>query len=220
MRDVEWITFDCYGTLIDWERGICGYFDSLLAKKAMSGEPRDILEAWEPIQFQMIQRPWQPYRQILFQSLYEAFLRLHIPWKPSDSIGFGVSMESWRPFTETREALRRLKKKFRLAILSNIDDSIIEKTLVLLEVPFDLVVTAEQVQSYKPHAKHFEVGLKRMSVAPARVLHAAFGFEYDIGPAKELGYRTCYVNRRKLPPPAPTDLVVEDLAELATKLGS
>ena len=168
MKDVEWITFDCYGTLIDWERGICGYFDALMAKKALAVEPAELLAAWEPIQFQMIQRPWQNYRTILFQSLYETFLRLHIPWTPSDSINFGTAMESWRPFREAPKALERLKKRAKLAILSNVDDDILAKSVEKLGVEFDLVVTAEQVKSYKPWPAHFETAVKRIGGPPGR----------------------------------------------------
>lgn len=214
-----WISFDCYGTLIDWERGIQGYLVPLLEKKGVRRPIRELIDLWEPIQFQMIQRPWQNYRTILFQSLYETFLRLGIPWAPSDSIGFGDAMATWRPFPEVPGALKRLKKIAKLAIISNTDNDIIAKTAPMLGVPFDLVVTAESLKSYKPSPENFEAALKRMGAAPDDVLHASGFFEYDLGPARELGLQTCYVNRSGRPAPVSTDYHVRDLEGLADDLG-
>jgi 2-haloacid dehalogenase len=127
-------------------------------------------------------------------------------------------MESWVPFPEVPDALRRIGRKRKIAILSNVDDTIIEKTLPRIGVPIDKVLTAEHVQSYKPGARHFEEGQRLMGVPSSMILHAAFGWEYDIGPATAAGYRTCFVNRSGRVPPTPTDFVVKDLDELAKVL--
>lgn len=215
---VKWISFDCYGTLIDWEAGIREYVRSALMKKGLAGDPQAVLDAWEPIQFQMIQRPYQTYREILFQSLYETFLRLRIPWKPSDSIGLGDAMGTWGPFPDVPEALARLGRKVRLALITNTDESIIAQTLPRLGARIDLVVTAESVGEYKPSLRPFQEALRRMGAAPDDVLHAAFGVAYDLAPAGEVGMRRCFVNRSGRSLDEPVDVHVRDLSELADRL--
>ena len=117
-------------------------------------------------------------------------------------------------------ALRRLKGSgLRLGIISNIDDDILAQAVAQLGVEFDLLMTAQQARAYKPSTLPFELTLARMGLPAAQIAHAAFGFEYDIGPASELGFRTILVRRTRVrfpPTPAP-DLVVADLEDLASR---
>jgi 2-haloacid dehalogenase len=111
-------------------------------------------------------------------------------------------MESWQPFPDTVPALRRAKAAgWRLAIISNTDSSIIAHTLRQLEVDFDELVVAEDARAYKPSAKPFELALDALREEPENILHVAFGFKYDIGPAQALGFRTAWVNRHQEPAP-------------------
>ena len=216
----DWVTFDCYGTLIDWEAGILDYVRRLMMKKKVHRPVGTFLKVWEPIQFQMIQRPWQSYRDILYQSMYETFLQLGIPWRPSDSLGFGDAMGNWKPFPEVPSALRRIRRVAKIALITNTDDDIVKGTLEQLGVPVDLVVTAESVRSYKPSPKHFEVALERMKADPQECLHVSGFFDYDIAPAREVGFRTCFINRTGRPAPAKADLHVQDVTGVAEALGA
>lgn len=220
--EVDWITFDCYGTLIDWERGIRSHLDRLLIHKRVSVPEDEVHRIWEQVQFKLIQQPYRRYREILGLSLQEALNQFKVSYDPEDGPRMAHAMGSWRPFKEVPDALARLKRKYKLGIISNVDRDILSRTLTYLGVPFDVVVTAEEVRAYKPSAKGFEEALRRIGKPPDRVLHAAFGVAYDLGPARQLGMKLCLVRRPGLPKAAvpETDLDVRDLTELADKLGA
>jgi len=197
-------TFDCYGTLIDWEGGL-GTFLAELALR--HGEPnpepgRRLRERWEAIQFGLIQGEHRPYKTILAESLRLWMAERGYPWTPAEGEALVRAMRSWQPFPDTRPALTRAREAgWRLAIISNTDDDIIAHSLRHLEVPFDEVITAEQAGAYKPAAPPFDLAVARLGEPAEHVLHVAFGFKYDIGPAQRLGCRTAWVNRHGEPPP-------------------
>ena len=123
-------------------------------------------------------------------------------WNELEGQALVRSMESWQPFPDTRPALLRAKEAgLRLFIVSNTDRSIIEHTLRQLELDFDGVVVAEDAGAYKPDRRPFERAVEATGEDPERILHVAFGFKYDIGPAAELGFSTAWVNRHADPPP-------------------
>jgi 2-haloacid dehalogenase len=137
------------------------------------------------------------------------------------------SLGHWEPFPDTVEALRALKSRYKLAIISNVDDGLFALTACRLGVEFDWIITAEQVGTYKPSRRNFEVALERMGVPREKLLHAAESLFHDVVPAKELGLSTVWVHRRSgkegfgATPPADAepDFVVPDLETLATELG-
>jgi 2-haloacid dehalogenase len=198
-------TFDCYGTLVDWEGGLGTFLYSLALREGGTQlEPGRVMrERWEAIQFELIQGDYRPYKEVLTESLRLWAEERGLPLPPDDGEGLVRSMRSWQPFPDTRPALLAAREAgMRLAIVSNTDRDIIEHTLRQLEVPFDGIVTAEDCQAYKPSRAVFEQALERLGADPAEVLHVAFGFKYDIGPAAEVGCRTAWVNRHAEPPPA------------------
>jgi 2-haloacid dehalogenase len=137
----------------------------------------------------------------------------------SEGRAFADSIATWKPFPDTVTALEKLRQHgLRLGIISNIDDDILTGTVKLLGVDFDLTMTAQQARAYKPSPVPFQRALEKLALPPQQVAHAAFGFEYDIGPAAELGFRTILVKRARVEfPPTPVpDLVLADLAELAS----
>jgi 2-haloalkanoic acid dehalogenase type II len=197
-------TFDCYGTLIDWEGGL-GSFLYELARRGGEDDPgpgRALRERWEELQFERIQGPYRRYREVLAESLADwAGERGHRS-SEDDGEALARAMESWQPFPDTVPALRRAKEAgLRLCIVSNTDRAIIAHTLRQLELEFDAVVVAEDVQAYKPSQAPFERALQVVDEPPEAVLHVAFGFKYDIGPAQRLGVRTAWVNRKREPRP-------------------
>ena len=222
-------TFDCYGTLVDWEGGLGAFlYDLALRSGDPAPEPGSALrERWEAIQFDLIRGEYRPYREVLALSLRRWMDERGYPWSAGEGEAIVRSMRSWQPFPDTRPALRSAHEAgLRLVIVSNTDRDIIEHTLHHLQLPFDEVVTAEDCGAYKPSPVPFERALERIGEPPERVLHVAFGFKYDIGPAAELGFRTAWVNRHaeEAPAgPARPDLEWRDLwglAELAAGPGA
>ena len=213
-------TFDCYGTLVDWEGGL-GTFLYALARRNGDRLPepgRVLRERWEAIQFELIQGPYRPYREILAHALREWVGERGYRWNEHDGEALADAMRAWQPFPDTRPALQRAREAgLRLVIVSNTDRDIIEHTLRQLELPFDDVQTAEDVRAYKPDEEVFRKALARVGEAPHDVLHVAFGFKYDIGPASRLGMRTAWVNRHSEPAPGgvAADHVWRDLWGLA-----
>jgi 2-haloacid dehalogenase len=197
-------TFDCYGTLVDWEGGL-GSFLYGLARRCGDSDPgpgRALRERWEEIQFGAIQGEYRPYRDVLRDSLEDWCAERRYPWNESEGHALLRAMESWQPFPDTVPALRRAKQAgLRLAIVSNTDRSIMDHTLRQLEVEFDDVVVAEDAGAYKPSHEPFRLALDSLGERPENVLHVAFGFKYDIGPAQALGFGTAWVNRHREPAP-------------------
>lgn len=217
-------TFDCYGTLVDWEGGAASFLYQLALRNGDTRrEPGAALrERWEAIQFELIQGPYRPYKEILVESLRRWTAERGYPWHDADGAAFVRAIRSWQPFPDTRPALLQATAQgLRLVIISNIDDDIIEHTRRHLALPFDDVVTAQQCRAYKPARTVFEQALARIGAPPEQVLHVAFGFKYDIGPAQTVGCRTAWVNRfvEARPGPARPDYEWRDLWGLAELVG-
>ena len=192
-------TFDCYGTLVDWEGGLGAFlYDKALRSRADPLVPgRELRERWEEIQFGLIQGEYLPYRKVIAESVRLLCEERGWPYDGADD-GKAIvrAIRSWQPFPDTRPALERARAAgLRLVIVSNTDRDIIEHTLRQLEVPFDDVQVAEDVRAYKPAGEVFTRALERIGEPPDSVLHIAFGFKYDIGPAAQAGMRTAWVNR-------------------------
>jgi 2-haloacid dehalogenase len=199
-------SFDCYGTLIDWEGGL-GSFLYELARRNGDPDPgpgRALRERWEELQFQQLQGGYRSYRQVLRESLAEFASERGYRSSDEDGEALARAMESWQPFPDTVPALRRAREAgLRLVIVSNTDRAIIEHTLRQLELDFDDVLVAEDCRAYKPSLVPFERAVEVIGDEPERMLHVAFGFKYDIGPAGRVGFRTAWVNRKREPPPGP-----------------
>jgi 2-haloalkanoic acid dehalogenase type II len=190
--------FDCYGTLVDWEGGLGTFLYALaLQHEAQPAENGWAMrERWEAIQFEIIQGEYRTYKTVLAESLRRWMTERGYRWHEADGEALVRAMRSWQPFPDTRPALRQAHETgLQLAILSNTDRDIIAQTLRHLGLPFAAVVTAEDCGSYKPAPRNFEQALARIGEPPERVLHVAFGFKYDIGPAQRLGMQTAWVNR-------------------------
>jgi 2-haloalkanoic acid dehalogenase type II len=217
-------TFDCYGTLIDWEGGLASFlYDFALRHEDVPADNGDALRRrWEAIQFALIQGPYKTYKQILAESLRAWAEERGYPYHDEDGAALVRAMRSWQPFPDTRPALEQARAAgLRLAILSNTDRDIIAHSLRHLDVPFDAVVTAEDCGSYKPSPANFQRLLDAIAVAPEQALHVAFGFKYDIGRAAALGMRSAWVNRHVEPTPPGTqpDHVWRDLWSLPRLVG-
>lgn len=190
------ITFDCYGTLIDWEGEIQLFFARLLASKDIQGvDTRALQRHWESVQFEFIQQ-YHPYRQVLRETMAKAFQDFGLPYEEKDVEAFANSMGQWRPFPDTQASLRSLQKYIKIALITNTDDAIIAQTQQHLGIMPDAIITAEQAGAYKPHHQGFHLARERLGLDIKDIWHAGFGFKYDVVPATELGYTTVWINRQ------------------------
>lgn len=193
-------TFDCYGTLIDWDRGIADFFRKL-------GLPPEKVAEWEVAQREMIQGPYRPYREIMMQSL-----RAVAPDLASHDISaFPDSLLQWPVFPDVSELGR---SGVKLGILSNMDTDLLEATIRRLPARIDFFVSAEQVRSYKPRIEHFKRAVELLRCKPSEIVHCAFGAWYDMAPAKSMGMRTVLVRRAGVSETGSPDAIVGGLAEL------
>jgi len=218
-------TFDCYGTLVDWEGGAGAFLYDLCLRHGADAPPpgRELRDRWEAIQFEVLSTgDYRPYKQVLAESLRSWMDERGLTWDAGEGDALVRAIRSWQPFPDTRPALTRVREAgLRLVIVSNTDRDIIDHTLRHLGVPFDDVVTAEDCGAYKPADTVFEQALERIGEPSEAVLHVAFGFKYDLPPAERAGMRTAWVNRHAEAPPgdARRDYEWRDLwglAELAT----
>jgi 2-haloacid dehalogenase len=221
------LTFDCYGTLINWEQGILSALRPLLAVHNASLPDDDILERFARLETAAETGAYRPYREVLSHVLAGFASELHFTLTPSEHQSLAASLPHWPPFADTVVALQALKKRYKLAIISNIDDDLFALSAPHLQVTFDWVITAQQAQSYKPSQRNFTVALERLAVPKPHLLHVAQSLYHDITPATQLGLATVWVNRRHgrpgagATPPAQAapDLEVPDLHTLVTMMG-
>jgi 2-haloacid dehalogenase len=197
-------TFDCYGTLVDWEGGLGCFLYGIALREgdADASNGRALRERWEALQFELLGGAYKPYKQILAESLRAWADERGYALRAEDEEALVRSMRGWQPFPDTLPALTRAREAgMKLAIVSNTDRDIIEYTLRQLELPFEHVIVAEDCGAYKPSEHVFRHALERIGEEPSDVLHVAFGFKYDIGPAQRLGCQTAWVNRHAEPAP-------------------
>ena len=222
----EILTFDCYGTLINWEEGILRCLHRILAAHGKDTDDATILRLYGDFEARAEQGEYRRYREVL-QSVVRQFGE-QLGFAPTDQEvrSLPESLPHWKPWPDTISALCELQGRFRLAIVSNVDDDLFAATQPQLGVEFDQVITAQQAQAYKPSLKMFELALSRIGVPAHRVLHVGQSLYHDVLPAQSLGLATVWVNR----PSARTgvgavkaadahpDLQVSSLAELALKI--
>ena len=190
------LTFDCYGTLIDWESGMLEALRPLLRAHGESLTDEQALELYGELEAEAEAGEYQPYRKILEAVVRGFGERLGFEPSAQEAESLPESLKNWKPFPDTVAALKRLKTRYKLAIVSNTDDDLFADTARLLEVPFDWVITAQQAGSYKPSHRNFKLALERVGLPPEQVLHCAQSIYHDVIPARELRLATVWVNRR------------------------
>lgn len=191
----EVLTFDCYGTLIDWETGILSTLRPILAAHEKRVDDSTLLKLYGEFEQRAEAAPFQPYRQVL-ASVVKQFGE-EFGFRPTEDEVRTLpdSLPSWKPWPDTVTALRQLKSRFRLAILSNVDDDLFALTRPQLEITFDEVITAQQAQAYKPSAKLFGLALHRINTPADRILHVGQSIFHDVVPAQSVGMATVWINR-------------------------
>jgi 2-haloacid dehalogenase len=200
LSDFDVLSFDCYGTLIDWESGIHAALAPLLSR-ANVGLSRDrVLEAFAGIESrQQVLTPAMMYADLLAEVHGQLATTWGVVRDPAEDARFGGSIGDWPAFPDTVEALRYLKQHFRLVILSNVDRTSFQATNERLGVAFDAIYTAQDIGSYKPDPRNFAYLLDRLQeqgVAKARLLHVAQSLFHDHVPANAIGLASAWIDRR------------------------
>ena len=217
----DWLTFDCYGTLIDWEGGVADALGPFLR----DGPDRRTLAArYIEIEAEVEHEAYRPYRDVLAEASARLMRELGHPLPAGRERVLPDSLPGWRPFPEVPEALRRLRDgNHRVAILSNVDRDLIETSVPSLGIIPDLIITADDCRSYKPAPGHWTAFRARSGAESAQTVHVGASLYHDMIPAAALGYRTIFINRhrdpvrgaaptRVLPDLAPLPAAIDDLA--------
>jgi 2-haloacid dehalogenase len=220
------LTFDCYGTLIDWDSGISDLVRPWLLDMQSAVPPDLVVSTFALMQAKHQQfRPALHYPDVLRRTWRDIEEQFGWDESPERAEAFAHSVGCWKPFPDAIESLRYLSRCYELGILSNIDNASIASTLKLLDVRFSTVVTAEDVESYKPALPHFEEAIRRFAASGIQkdeILHVAQSKHHDMIPGRQFGLTTVWVNRRygkkgtgaTLAANAEPDLTVNSLAEL------
>jgi 2-haloacid dehalogenase len=223
----EVLSFDCYGTLIDWETGILNALRPVLEARAVRLDDETLLALYGELEAEAEQGDFIPYRAVLGQVMDGFDERLGLALNPAERGHLADTLKDWHAFPDAPDALAALKRRYKLAIISNVDDDLFAGSNKHLGVVFDWVITAQQVRSYKPALHHFEVAEEAFGVGRERQLHVAQSLYHDIGPANRLGLDCVWINRRQgkagsgaTPPATATpDLEVPDLESLVALMG-
>jgi 2-haloacid dehalogenase len=231
MTNFKAITFDCFGTLIDWESGILGALHMLCERYGINQPParNELLAMYATLEADAERGEYRPYRDVLSDVAMGIANRLGFQLAAADRSLIADSIKDWPAFADTAASMRTLKQHFKLGVLSNIDDDLFKPVLPRLGLAgvggLDLLVTAEQVQSYKPSLGHFHEALSRLAIDKSEWLHVAQSKRHDIAPCNELGIKSVWVDRQAGSGGASgeydarPDIVVPSLAGLITELG-
>ncbi len=220
----EILTFDCYGTLINWEAGMLPVLHRILSAHSRHLDDATLLKLYGDFELRSEQCAYQPYREVLGSVVRQFGNELGFTPTSEEVRSLADSLPTWKPWPDTVGALNDLKTRYRLAILSNVDDDLFAGTRPQLGVELDKVITAQQAQAYKPSLKIFELALNRINAPAHRVLHVGQSIYHDVIPAQALGLATVWVNRPSARPgvgavkaaEAKPDVTVSSLAELAS----
>jgi 2-haloacid dehalogenase len=211
----RWATFDCYGTLIDWNGGIG---DALTA--LWPDEDREtLLERYHEIEPRVQLQGALPYREVMRQALVLLAGDEELPLAVDDQYSLADSLPSWRPFPEVPGALAELRGRgFSLAILSNTDPELLDASLEHIGVSVDARVTATEAESYKPAAGHWDYFFEHNDAEPERHVHVAASLYHDIEPAAHLGLKAVWINRLNESSDLPREAELKDLCRLPDAL--
>jgi len=215
------LTFDCYGTLVDWRNGL---LSSLRDCPALAGAPWDeavFLKDRMVEEARLEAEPWRPYREIVAVSVQGALSRQGFILPDGEAQAVAEGIGDWSPFADTCEALKSLGQGRRLCLVSNVDAVDLGKSVEKLGVEFTTLVTAEEVRSYKPDPAHFHEVLQRLELPRHEVLHVAQSLYHDVVPVARMGLDAAWINRlgEALPQGAGPRFQFSDLAGLARHLG-
>ena len=192
----EALTFDCYGTLIDWETGLTNAFLPIFRGRGVEAPADAVLERFAVHEAAAEAGPYRRYRDVLALALRGVTAEYGVEPTADEIEAFSGSVGEWPAFSDTAAALAQLKERFKLGVITNCDDDLFAASLPRLGVAFDWVVTAQQVGAYKPSTRNFEVAFERIGLPRDRILHVAQSLFHDHAPAQRLGLTSVWIDRR------------------------
>jgi 2-haloacid dehalogenase/putative hydrolase of the HAD superfamily len=193
---ITFVTFDVYGTLVDWETGIADAFQRESQRDGFTTDPAEIIPLFHEIQREIQAGSYELYAEVLRRTAVEISKRIGWPLEPSRSGFLPDSVQRWVPFKETNAQLQKLAKKYSLGLISNIDDKLLGQTRRHIPIDFDLVVTAQQVRSYKPDPAHFTECARRIGGKKGWI-HIGSSYYHDVEPCIKQKIPVVWVNRNK-----------------------
>jgi 2-haloacid dehalogenase len=220
-KNITWVTFDVYGTLIDWETGIYDAFSAEAARDDVEIDRNELIPLFHEIEREIEGGSYELYAEVLRRTAVQIAKQLGWPLEPSRSGFLPDSVQRWKPFKETNPTLQKIAKQYRCGLISNIDDKLLGQTRRHIPLDFDLVVTAQQVRSYKPDPAHFTECERRIGGKKGWV-HIAGSYYYDIEPCLKRKIPVIWVNRNKEPLESnqkKADAEVTNLREAAKLIG-
>lgn len=225
-KRIRCLSFDCYGTLIDWESGLLSALRPTLENRKTEYDKGDLLEMYAALESDVESEAFRSYREVLAEVYRRLARALDFSVSEEEVAIFSDSVKNWLPFGDSQAALRALQTRYRLIILSNIDSDMFDHSEKALGIKFDEVFTAQQIGSYKPSRRNFQFLLDHSGCDRSEILHVAQSLFHDIVPAKEMDMSTVWVNRRSrkkgfgATPPSEglPDLEVPDLNTLVSLL--
>jgi 2-haloacid dehalogenase len=221
LKDISWVTTDCYGTLIDWEKGITDAFEKEAERDGLTIDERALLDRFFEVQAQIMSGSYELYAEVLRRAAVTVAEEIGWTLEPSRAQFLPDSVGSWPPFREANAAMDRLKERYEIGIVSNIDDKLLGISRRHIRAELDLVVTAQQVRSYKPDETHFRETARRMGGKQGWV-HIASAYDADIAPCIKRKVPVIWVNRHgeKLEGRKAPDATVKNFRDAAAKLGA
>jgi 2-haloacid dehalogenase len=194
-KKYEYISFDCYGTLIDWETGILNFFSNIKIKYQLEIDDVTILNYYAKFEAEEEHKTYKPYKEILRNVYLQFGKAFSFPIPVYDEYNLAKSVKIWPPFKDSSFALQKLQEKYKLVIISNIDDDLFTYSQQLLNVNFNHVFTALQMKSYKPSLSNFKYVQESLSLHKDNWLHVAQSLYHDLKPINQLGIDSIWINR-------------------------
>jgi len=221
LKSIEWVTTDCYGTLIDWEKGIVEACNKEAEKDGFSFDETSFLGRFMEVQAEIMAGSYELYAEVLRRTIVKVAGEIGWEIEPSRAQFLPDSVARWQPFRESNAAMDRLAKRYQVGIISNVDDKLLGISRRHLRTELDLVVTAQQVRSYKPEPVHFKECARRIG-GKKGWLHIASRYETDVAPLLKMNVPVIWVNRhnQKLEGRKAPGATVKNLRDAAKKLGA
>jgi 2-haloacid dehalogenase/putative hydrolase of the HAD superfamily len=221
LKDITWVTTDCYGSLIDWERGILDAFAAEAERDGFSFDENQLIDRFLEVQAEIMGGSYELYAEVLRRAAVKVAGELGWELEPSRAQFLPDSVARWVPFREANAAMDRLAKRYEVGIVSNIDDKLLGVSRRHLRTDLDLVVTAQQVRSYKPDPAHFKECARRIG-GKKGWLHIGSGYDADVAPLLKMNVPVIWVNRKgeKLDGRKKPDAEVKNLRDAAARLGA
>jgi 2-haloacid dehalogenase len=221
LKEIAFVTTDCYGSLIDWERGIIDAFSAEAARDGFTFDEQQFIDRFLEVQAEIMGGSYELYAEVLRRAAVKVAGELGWELEPSRAQFLPDSVARWQPFREANAAMDRLAKRYKIGIISNIDDKLLGVSRRHLRTDLDLVVTAQQVRSYKPEPAHFKECARRIGGKKGWV-HIAAGYDADVAPCLKMNVPVIWVNRRgeKLDGRKKPTAEVRNLRDAAAKLGA